>query len=77
MVLGWVYTSQKTELWNRDLLLAIGRLTRAGGSFATFTAASLVRQHLTDAGFHVEKRPGFGRKREMLVGCKPSKEKIT
>ena len=51
-------------------LMAIGRLTRAGGSFATFTVASAVRQRLAEAGFEFEKRPGFGRKRDMLVGRK-------
>ena len=45
-------------------------LTRAGGSFATFTVASAVRQRLAKAGFELEKRPGFGRKRDMLVGRK-------
>ncbi|MFL2845877.1 MAG: FAD-dependent 5-carboxymethylaminomethyl-2-thiouridine(34) oxidoreductase MnmC, partial [Candidatus Puniceispirillaceae bacterium] len=65
--------AKNPELWNRDLLLAIGRFTRAGGSFATFTAAGTVRQHLTDAGFHVEKCRGFGRKRHMLIGFKPLK----
>ena len=65
--------AKNPELWNRDLLLAIGRLTSAGGSFATFTAAGAVRQCLADAGFHVEKREGFGRKRNMLIGYKTLK----
>ena len=37
----------------------------------TFTAASIVRKGLLAAGFHVEKRPGFGHKRECLAGVKP------
>ncbi len=65
--------AKNPELWNRDLLLAIGRLTRMGGSFATFTAAGSVRQCLADAGFHVKKCRGFGRKRDMLTGFKPLK----
>ena len=69
--------AKNPELWNRDLLLAIGRLTRAGGSFATFTVAGAVRQHLADAGFHVKKCRGFGRKRDMLIGYKPSKDRPT
>ena len=68
--------AKNPELWNRDLLLSIGRLTRAGGSFATFTASGAVRQHLTDAGFHVEKYRGFSRKRDMLIGCKPLKGRL-
>ncbi len=69
--------AKNPELWNRDLLLAIGRLTRVGGSFSTFTAAGVVRQRLADAGFHIEKCRGFGRKRDMLIGYKPSKDRIT
>ena len=69
--------AKNPELWNSDLLLAIGRLTRAGGSFSTFTAAGAVRQRLTDAGFHIEKCRGFGRKRDMLIGHKPTKDRIT
>ena len=68
--------AKNPELWNRDLLLAIGRLTRAGGSFATFTAAGAVRQCLADAGFHVEKCQGFGRKRDMLIGYKPRRGRL-
>ena len=68
--------AKNPELWNRDLLLTIGRLTRTGGSFSTFTAAGSVRQHLADAGFQVEKCQGFGRKRDMLIGRKPSKDRI-
>ena len=62
--------AKNPQLWNQDLLMAIGRLTRAGGSFATFTVASAVRQRLAEAGFAIEKRSGFGRKRDMLVGRK-------
>ena len=69
--------AKNPELWNSDLLLAIGRLTRAGGSFSTFTAAGAVRQRLTDAGFHIEKCRGFGRKRDMLIGHKPTKDRLT
>ena len=69
--------AKNPELWNSNLLLAIGRLTRAGGSFSTFTAAGAVRQRLTDAGFHIEKCRGFGRKRDMLIGHKPAKDRLT
>ena len=62
--------AKNPQLWNQDLLMAIGRLTRVGGSFATFTVASAVCQRLAKAGFALEKRPGFGRKRDMLVGHK-------
>ena len=38
------------------------------GSFATYTAAGHVRRALTLAGFEVQRRPGFGRKRHMSIG---------
>lgn len=59
------------EMWNDDLYHAMFRLTRNGGSFATFTAASHVRRGLQAVGFDVKKRKGFGKKREMLWGEKP------
>ena len=65
--------SKNPELWSSAFLLSVGRLTRPGGSFATFTAASAVRRNLENAGFIVKKRPGFGRKREMLIGSKLEK----
>lgn len=62
--------AKNPSMWSADLLGEVGRLTRAGGSVASFTAARLVRQHLAAAGFDVEKRPGFGRKRDMIIGRK-------
>jgi tRNA U34 5-methylaminomethyl-2-thiouridine-forming methyltransferase MnmC len=43
-----------------------------GGTFATYAAAGFVRRNLQSAGFSVERRPGFGSKREMLRGVKSS-----
>jgi tRNA 5-methylaminomethyl-2-thiouridine biosynthesis bifunctional protein len=37
-------------------------------TFATFTSAGDVRRGLIKAGFKVNKRTGFGKKREMLCG---------
>lgn len=58
------------EMWNENLYQQMFRLSRNGGSFATFTAASSVRKGLQNAGFEVKKRKGFGKKREMLWGEK-------
>ena len=46
----------------------VGRHTAPGGTLATYTAAGHVRRALAEAGFAVERRPGFGRKRHMTVG---------
>jgi tRNA 5-methylaminomethyl-2-thiouridine biosynthesis bifunctional protein len=40
---------------------------------STWCVAAQVRAALSQAGFHLDKRPGFGRKREMLVGHAPGK----
>lgn len=61
--------AQNPELWQTQLLSQMQRLSRNHAtSFATFTAASWVRNALEDNGFAVQKAPGFGRKREMLFG---------
>ena len=49
-------------------LRELARLAVPGATLATYTVAGEVRRGLSDAGFRLEKRCGFGRKREMLVG---------
>lgn len=60
--------ARNPEMWEPPLLAAVARATRPGGSVATYSAAGAVRRGLAAAGFAVERRPGFGRKREMLCG---------
>jgi tRNA U34 5-methylaminomethyl-2-thiouridine-forming methyltransferase MnmC len=60
--------ARNPELWQADLMADVARHTRTGGTFATYTAAGDVRRALTDAGFAVERRPGYGRKRHMTAG---------
>ena len=56
------------EMWAPASLKAIARLARAGATLATYTSARGVRDALTSAGFFdIEKRAGFGRKRDMLT----------
>ncbi|NIY79112.1 tRNA (5-methylaminomethyl-2-thiouridine)(34)-methyltransferase MnmD [Celeribacter sp. HF31] len=62
--------AKNPELWGEELMREVGRHTAKGGTFATYTAAGHVRQKLTDAGFTVERIPGFGRKRHMSRGTK-------
>ncbi len=59
------------RLWQPALYQQMARLSRIGASFSTFTAAGQVRRDLQAAGFVVSKRPGFGNKREHLVGIFP------
>ncbi|SFD02591.1 tRNA (5-methylaminomethyl-2-thiouridine)(34)-methyltransferase MnmD [Tropicimonas isoalkanivorans] len=60
--------ARNPELWQADLMAEVARHTRPGGTFATYTAAGEVRRALTAAGFTVERRPGYGRKRHMTAG---------
>lgn len=60
--------ARNPEMWGEALMAKVGRKTRPGGTFATYTAAGHVRRSLQAAGFDVRKVPGFGSKREMLVG---------
>ena len=55
-------------MWSSAVLAQVAHLSRAGSTFATYTASSEVRRHLEAAGFAVRKESGFGRKREMLAG---------
>lgn len=56
------------EMWAPATLKAITRLARAGATLATYTSARGVRDALASAGFFdIEKRTGFGRKRDMLT----------
>ena len=60
--------AKNPELWSPDLMREVARHTAPGGSFATYTAAGHVRRALAEAGFSVNRAPGFGRKRHMSVG---------
>lgn len=54
-------------LWTPALLAEVARHTAPGGTAATYSAAGHVRRALSDAGFTVTRRAGFGRKRHMTV----------
>lgn len=55
-------------LWSAGLFRRLARLAAPGATLATWCVAGAVRTALAEAGFQCEKRPGFGRKREMLTG---------
>lgn len=57
--------AKNPAMWGADLMAEVARHTAPGGTAATYTAAGLVRRGLDDAGFCVERVPGFGRKRHM------------
>ncbi|WP_100642879.1 bifunctional tRNA (5-methylaminomethyl-2-thiouridine)(34)-methyltransferase MnmD/FAD-dependent 5-carboxymethylaminomethyl-2-thiouridine(34) oxidoreductase MnmC [Alteromonas facilis] len=60
--------NKNEDMWQAPLFEQMARLSRPNATFATFTAAGFVKRGLQEAGFVVEKRKGFGRKRDMLAG---------
>ena len=54
------------DMWSSEVMAKIARLSAPGARLGTFTVAANVRQALIEAGFEVEKKDGFGRKRHRL-----------
>ncbi|MFK7902976.1 MAG: tRNA (5-methylaminomethyl-2-thiouridine)(34)-methyltransferase MnmD [Nitratireductor sp.] len=62
--------AKNPELWNAALMQSVFDKTKLNGTFATYTAASFVRNALSDAGFRVTRTKGHAGKRHMSVGIK-------
>ena len=60
--------AKNPEMWQSKLFDLMAKLSHNQTTFSTFTAASLVRNGLTKAGFNCQKIQGFGKKREQLIG---------
>ncbi|MFW6342828.1 MAG: bifunctional tRNA (5-methylaminomethyl-2-thiouridine)(34)-methyltransferase MnmD/FAD-dependent 5-carboxymethylaminomethyl-2-thiouridine(34) oxidoreductase MnmC [Halothiobacillaceae bacterium] len=60
--------AKNPAMWRSELISALAARLVPGATFSTFSAARAVREALAGAGFAVHKRPGFGRKRDMLCG---------
>ena len=60
--------SKNPQMWTEALFGQMARLSKPGTTFATFTAAGIVKRGLAAQGFVVTKCRGFGRKRDMLTG---------
>ena len=58
--------ARNQRMWHSRLYQHVAALSRPEATLATFTVAGSVRRGLSEAGFEVAKRPGFGRKRECL-----------
>ncbi|MBB5722901.1 tRNA U34 5-methylaminomethyl-2-thiouridine-forming methyltransferase MnmC [Loktanella ponticola] len=64
--------AKNPEMWEPDVMQAVGDHTTQGGTLATYTAAGHVRRSLETAGFTVTRATGFGRKRHMTRAVKAS-----
>jgi tRNA 5-methylaminomethyl-2-thiouridine biosynthesis bifunctional protein len=60
--------AKNPAMWDANLLKAVSRLCAPGASLATWSVASDIRDALRAQRWTLEKRPGFGHKREMLCG---------
>lgn len=58
--------AKNPQMWSQELFEQIGKLSHAGTTLATFSAAGMVRQRLATAGFEVSRPAGFGTKRQMV-----------
>lgn len=63
--------SKNPEMWTDIVFENMARCSRKGTTLASFTAAGFVRRGLQEAGFEIEKREGYARKRDMTVGYMP------
>ncbi|MBR1376055.1 MAG: tRNA (5-methylaminomethyl-2-thiouridine)(34)-methyltransferase MnmD [Cardiobacteriaceae bacterium] len=60
--------SKNPDCWTAYLAKIMASKSWRGTTLATFSVAGSVRENLQEAGFSVHKVPGFGDKKEMLVG---------
>lgn len=65
--------NKNPELWNMKVANEIYRLTKTHGTFSTYSAARNVNDNFTQAGFKISKKPGYGKKREMIIGQRINK----
>lgn len=54
-------------MWSQRVFELIAYNSRDGATCSTYTCAGWVKRNMQKAGFAVNKAPGFGKKREMLV----------
>lgn len=66
--------SKNPDMWGPAVMDQLARLSNPGAKLGTFTVARKVRDGLTNAGFDVAKKPGFGRKRDRLEACFPGEQ---
>lgn len=64
------------QMWREEVLALVAARSAPSARVATFTVAGSVRRGLAAQGFSVDKRPGFGRKRERLEAVLPGLTQI-
>lgn len=59
--------AKNPQMWSDTVFREMARLSAPGATVSTFSAARIVRDGLAGAGFAVEKKQGYGRKKDMTV----------
>lgn len=59
--------SQNPQMWQDEFIRQMAFFSTQGSSVSTFSAAGHIKRKLQAAGFQVEKKAGFGQKREMIT----------
>ena len=59
------------DMWTHELMALVAARSAPGARAATYTVAGQARRALAAAGFALERRPGFGGKRERLEASLP------
>lgn len=72
---GWLLDgfapARNTDMWAPELFKKIAALSAPDARAATYSVAGAVRSALSDAGFSVERAPGFAHKRERIIAHLP------
>lgn len=63
--------AKNPAMWSPAVMQEVARLSAPGATIGTFTVAGAVRKALKDAEFDVQKKDGFGRKRQRLEAIFP------
>ena len=64
--------ARNPALWDDSIIELIWQQSRVGTTLSTYSVAGKVRRSLKNAGFEVERLPGYGSKREMLRAFRTS-----
>lgn len=68
--------AKNPQMWSPEVFAQIARLSRQGATAATWSIAAIVRTGLQSAGFELERRRGFGSKRDMLAARRPGAPEV-
>lgn len=63
--------SRQENIWSESNIKKCFEMLRKDGILTTYSASGAYKRSLRSSGFDISKLPGFGQKREMIIGKKP------